>query len=605
MASARIFAAKKRLIRATRLKRVKRQYWFLRDKQWETGWAFLLGEYHRFRREAAQRIQGAFRASVAKGIVQKARRWKAIHMLQPWWRGTWARMFTVANLKQQRRVEQLTRRVMARMKYSGLLYTLHTWHANVVEIKLNRDRLFLLRQIADQKWVRCCAIRIQASWRRFYYTQINGAHHIHSVEFSPASLRIQKLRKQLHPRLVQLVSQLEKTGNADEFAIDLLGSVEMWQNPEQSIILASKIELGNRIPLEPLPLQKMQEWIENTMKRTLLWRPQPLDCIGFTDKDEGPHDHQACRCNPFARVSLHRAGFCRGKIGLPHVIWFPFIHVVQKYFQAVEKMREIQRDVVQALQEKRMMETLGCLILADTSDRGNRFGHTHTRWSKKSVITRSRMNNRALKRDNKQHDYIRWFVKDVDTCAKCNALLSWKAANGKCQVCNTSRLQAPTMSSTLQSKLLLPPLGSRRGVKSRKGLSGVGDIEESINELIYHASFCCYAPAGHWRRLMPKWKVWEESRIHLAEPTRKVLLIYNISTIGSLWLSKISGQLESIPELNDEIVQKLCRLMEFLSDYIMGELLAPEDDQEMYNEKYGRDLVNEFRERRVGYYENP
>lgn len=53
-------------------------------------------------------------------------------------------------------------------------------------------------------------------------------------------------------------------------------------------------------------------------------------------------------------------------------------------------------------------------------------------------------------------------------------------------------------------------------------------------------------------------------------------MLYNISTIGSLWLAKIAGQLDSIPELNVEVVDKLCRLMEFLADFIMGELLAPE-----------------------------
>ena len=578
--AARIFAAKKRRQRATRLTRVKAQYWQLRDAQWERGWSFLLGEYHRFRREAALKMQGAFRASVARGIVKRARRWSAIHVLQAWWRGTWARNVVVVEKKKQRRIERLTRRVMARIKHGGLLYTLHAWHANVIEIRLNRDRLFLLRQIADEKWVRCCAIRIQTCWRRFYYTQIDGAHHIHSIEFGQAATRVQKLRQALHPRLVQLVHQLETTGNADEFAIRLLGDVEMWQNPEENILLASQIELGNRIPLEPLPLHQMQAWIEHTMKRTLLWRPQPLDCIVYTGQQLQPEapPQYACRCNPAARNAIHRAGYCRGKIGLPHVVWFPFLHVVQNYFQAVETMREVQRRVVQALQEKRMVETFGRLILADTSDRGNRFGQTHTRWSKMSLVTRSRMNNRALNKDEEQHDYVRWFVRDIDTCAKCNGLLSWQATTGKCKVCGTKRFEAPTASSTLQSKLLLPPLGSRRGTESRQGLYGVGDIQENIQEFIYHAAFCCYAPPGHWRRLMPKWKVWEESRIQLAEPTLNILMLYNISTIGSLWLAKIAGQLDSIPELNVEVVDKLCRLMEFLADFIMGELLAPEGE---------------------------
>jgi hypothetical protein len=249
--------------------------------------------------------------------------------VQSWWRGTFARKVTVVELRRKRRCESLHRKVLARMRSGGLVYALNTWRENVIDLKLNRDRMFLLRQIADRKWIRHCAVRIQLAWRSFYYTQLgtSGDHLIHSTESSAARIQIRLLRSRLHPRIQQLVTRLEEDGNADQFAIDLLGDVETWQNPEELILRASAVELDNVVPLEPLPLQQMRSWIEHTLRRTLLWRDQPLDCV------DG-----ACRCNPHARESIHGAGYCRGGIGLPHVVWFPFLHVVQKYFVAVERM---------------------------------------------------------------------------------------------------------------------------------------------------------------------------------------------------------------------------------------------------------------------------
>ena len=494
----------------------------------------------------------------------------AIHRMQPWWRGTWARTVTVVEIRRERRCESLHRKVLARMRSGGLVYALNTWRENVIDLKLNRDRMFLLRQIADRKWIRHCALRIQHAWRSFYYMQLGTTnnHLIHSTEFSLAQVQIKRLRSQLHPRIQELVTRLEEDGDADQFAIDLLGDVEMWQNPEEVLLHAAAIELDYIVPLEPLPLHQMRSWIEHTLRRTLLWRDQPLDCV-----------NGACRCNPYAREAIHGAGYCRGRIGLPHVVWFPFLHVVQKYFVAVERMREAQRNVVQALQEKRMMETLGRLLLADTADRGSHNGTaSHPRFSKMGLVTRSKMNNLALGRDEEQHDYLRWFTAGVDTCVVCHALLSWLAVGGACQVCGVKRLEAPTSSSTLQSRNPLPPLGSRRGETSRRGLTGVGDVKEGVAELLRHAAMCVYAPAGHWRRLMPKWKVWEECRRALADPSQSVLSSYNIHTIGSLWLAKISGQLHSIPELEPEMTEKLSRLMDFLGGCIVGELLAPESN---------------------------
>ena len=574
MSSARVHAANKRRRRAHRLKRVQGRRWVLIDTQRKKGWEFLLSEYHREQYEAAKSIQGAFRASIARGIVKRARRWRALHTLQPWWRGVWVRREVIPEMQQDKRVEALHRRVLARMKYGGLVYCLHTWYENVVDQKLNRDRLFLLRQIADRKWIRCCAIRIQTCWRRFYYTMIGGEHIPHTTTMSRAHLRILALRRILHPRLEQLLLILETDGDADAFAIDLLGAVETWENPDRVLLLAAQVELGNRVPLEPLPLRQMQAWVEHTLQRVLLWRAIPLHCV-----------LKPCRCHVCAHDEIHRAGYCRGEVQLPFVLFFPFLHVVQRYFVAVEKMREAQRNVVQALQEKRMMETFGKLILADTADRGSRFGHQHPRWSKMSIVTRSRMNSLALGRDESRQDYIRWFVDGVDTCARCRALLSWDSEIGSCCVCGVKRLELPTSSSTLQSKIHLPPLGGRKGETSRNGLYGVGDIEEGLEEFLLHAALCVHAPSGHWRRLAPRWKTWEESRHEWAEPTIQVLSSYGIKTIGSLWLAKISGQLNSIPEMEVEMVNKMSRCLEFLADFIMSELLAPEE--------YGKEEISE------------
>ena len=571
MSFARVHASTKRRKRASRLKSMQAKRWLLKDNQWIKGWAYLLSEFHRERKEAAASIQGMFRASVAKNLVKRARRWRAAHDLQPWWRGVWVRYEIYPNKIKEKRVEQLHRRVLARMKHGGLIYCLHTWHANVVDLVLNRDRLFLLRQIADRKWIRCCAIRIQSCWRSFYYTMLGIRNHnsAHTTTLSKAHLRIKVLRKKLHPRLEELVTLLEQDGDTDQFAIDILGAVEKWENPNQKLMDSAKIELGNILPLEPLPLHQMQSWIEHTLNRVLLWRPIPLNCVT-----------NPCRCHSSAYEEIHRAGFCRGDVQLPFVLYFPLLNVIQHYFVAVEKMRERQRDVVQALQEKRMIETLGRLVLADTADRGSKYGHQHPRWSQMGIATRSRMNNGALNKDEHAQDYIRWFIDSVDTCAKCKALLSWDTNKGKCCVCGVKRLELPTNSFIVKSKnvLILPPLGGRKGETSRQSIYGVGDIKESIDDLIFHCALCVYAPAGSWRRLAPKWKTWEESRMNLAVPTIEILHSYGIETIGSLWLCKISGQLTNMNEIDTRMIDKLYRLMQFLGDFIMGELLAPETE---------------------------
>ena len=394
---------------------------------WSKGWARLLEEYHDERDCAAKSIQGSWRAHVARGVLYRARRQTAAPNIERWWRGAYVRKFVAPRLRQIRRAEDPRRRVYARMSMAGCLFCFQTWHANMVSIKLERQHFHLARQIADQKWVRHCAIRLQTAWRRFFYTYIDVPQsagnstnkqwlHLSSIE-QGAPVFDTCLRARLHPRLKTLVEKLESEGDVEGFAIDVLGDAEMWHNPARELLIAAhpdEGELGGIVPLEPLPLDEMRQWIETRLQRNFLWRSQPGDWV---DK---------CRCNKFAREAIHRAGFCRGNVGLPHVMWFPFVHVMNLYYEAVERMQQQQREVVQALQEKRMMETLSRLLLADTADRASRFGLSHARWQRMGQNggrRRARMSRLSLNTDADCHEYIRWFVQGRDTCAKCNAFL--------------------------------------------------------------------------------------------------------------------------------------------------------------------------------------
>ena len=182
-------------------------------------WARLLVEYHEDRHRAAKSIQGGWRAHIARGILYHARRHTAALNVKRWWRGAYVRKFVAPHRRQIRRSEDLRRRVYARMSMAGCLFCFQTWHANMVSIKLERQHFHLARQIADQKWVRHCVLRIQTAWRHFFYTYVdvtnsgnNGTTswlHLSSIEFGRATLRVRALRSRLHPRLTTLVQQLE------------------------------------------------------------------------------------------------------------------------------------------------------------------------------------------------------------------------------------------------------------------------------------------------------------------------------------------------------------------------------------------------------------
>ena len=621
-------AAFRRKWRSERLVRLKRLQWVQRDAMWKKGWDRLLREYHEERDLAAKGIQGSWRAHIARGVLFRARRHTAAPMIERWWRGAYVRKYIVPHHRRMKRAEELRRRVYARMSMAGCLFCIQTWYENVVAIKLERQHFHLARQIADQKWVRHCAVKIQSAWREFFYTYVDFPNrenarktawlHVSSVEHGRANRRVQRIRSKLHPRLTFLVERLENDGNLDSFSIDLLGDMELWQNPARELVLAvhpDDGELRGKLELEPLSLDAMRAWAENKLKRNILWRNQPGEWVG------------ECRCNRFAREAIHRAGFCRGDVGLPHVFWFPFLHVVDIYYKAVDKMQQQQREVAQALQEKRMIETLSQLILADTADRGSRYGLSHARWQRmgqKGGRHRARMSGLSLTTDVECHEYIRWFMRGRDTCNNCNALLSWtdggsgneeggsskvprtkkstyvkrgQKNRGVCQFCGIKRYEAPTESSTfgVHHRVLLPPLGSRRGLSSRKGITGIGDIKESISELLQHAAFCVYSPAGHWRRLTPKSEVWEEARQKLAMPTERLLISYGINTIGSLWISFYTGQLDSLPGLDHSMVTKLGRLLLFLEEFVTDELNAPEEEEVLKDEsQLERDVHRAF-----------
>ena len=161
-------AAARRKWRAKRLKRLKRFQWIQRDMMWSKGWARLLEEYHDERDCAAKSIQGSWRAHVARGVLYRARRQTAAPNIERWWRGAYVRKFVAPRLRQIRRAEDLRRRVYARMSWLAA-FSVFRRYANMVSIKLERQHFHLARQIADQKWVRHCAIRLQTAWRRFLH----------------------------------------------------------------------------------------------------------------------------------------------------------------------------------------------------------------------------------------------------------------------------------------------------------------------------------------------------------------------------------------------------------------------------------------------------
>ena len=154
-------------------------------------------------------------------------------------------------------------------------------------------------------------------------------------------------------------------------------------------------ELGGMVPLTAA-LDEMRQWIETRLQKELLWRSQPEDWV---DK---------CRCNKFA-WGIHRAGFCNAKMSASHVMWFPFVHVMNLYYEAVEKMQQQQREVVQALQEKRGGRVR--LLLADTADRASRFGLSHAMAKDGQNGGNAGRISNFLNTDADCHEYIRWLCK--------------------------------------------------------------------------------------------------------------------------------------------------------------------------------------------------
>ena len=170
-------------------------------------------------------------------------------------------------------------------------------------------------------------------------------------------------------------------------------------------------------------------------------------------------------------------------------------------------------------------------------------------------------------------------------------------SRGICRVCGAKRFEAPTEASSLgvHRKVRLPPLGSRRGLSSRRGIDGIGDIREGVSELLQHAAFCVHAPSGHWRRLASKTDVWEEARSQLAGPTEALLAGYGITTIGSLWISMYTNQLASLPGIDPRMAEKLTRLLGFLEAHMAEEIMAPEENEILEDEsQLERDVAQAF-----------
>ena len=182
----------------------------------------------------------------------------------------------------------------------------------------------------------------------------------------------------------------------------------------------------------------------------------------------------------------------------------------------------------------------------------------HKRWNKLNKKNhRSVMN--VPKSAIKHHSYLRCFIDGEDLCGHCGALLSWDQ-NGKCAICKKHRYEMETSSEA--SRVKKYRLGNRDGSHGKRPvIFGVENIQEPVFDFLCHAAFCIHAPVGHWRRLMPKTQIWEESRNKI-ESIVEHLTIHNIHTIGSLWISILSGEFQTLPieKINEKIMFLMKRL---------------------------------------------
>eukprot|EP00943_MAST-04B_sp_MAST-4B-sp1_P005335 g5335.t1 len=471
-------------------------------------WTRINAELAERRRGASTTIQCVWRSMKARVELQRRKEIRARRFLQRVWRGCIARHGIVWNKRKEREQNQFRHRVLFRLSNQTALWALNGWLAYVNQEQLWRQRLHLARQIAQAKWKMHCATRIQKSVKLF---------------LEDRQRKLLPILKRLHPRLLILVEHFMNTLDWKTFVQLLLDDARVRQNPELKIIQDAE-RLNMYLPLIDLDLN--DEFIRCAVDKWISWRPCPLGPVGTI---------------------------------IPTCFVY-FIAEINEHYKDYDKLTMCACKIVQRCQEEGMIAQLTRLLLSDSLD------WPHQRWDKlNSKACRSAMNLYSQKRDKAAFTYLRWFVDGEDLCGHCGALLSWDKC-GKCTICKKHRYEMETSSEASRTKKYR--LGTRDSNHGKRPvIFGLENVKEPVFDFLCHAAFCIHAPVGHWRRLMPKTQVWEESRNRI-ESIISHLNRCNIHTMGSLWLSILSGEFQTLP-IERKLMKKIIILMKMLHVDIM------------------------------------
>ena len=466
-------------------------------------WTRVNAELSERQRISAVIIQCAWKSMCARVELQRRKEIKARRFLQRVWRGCLARHGVVWQKRKDREQNRFRHRVLFRISNQIAVWALNGWAEYVKQEQLWRQRLRLAQQIAQEKWKMHCAIRIQTQVRKFLNSRVG---------------RMSVILEGLHPRLAGLVDDFISSLDWKQFVRLVIEDAKTRQNPKPTIIQDAE-RLNMPLPLMQLDLQ--DEFIWRATDKWIGWRPCPLGPPGMV---------------------------------LPTCIFY-FISEINEHYKDYDTLTSATCKVVQRCQEEGMISQLTRLLLSDSYD------WPYGRWGQlNNRKRRSVMSEFAKKRDKASFAYLRWFIDGEDLCGHCGALLSW-GATGKCSICGKHRFEMETSSESFRIKKFR--LGNRDGNQEmRSVIFGVEDIQEPVYDFLCHAAFCVHAPVGHWRRLMPKTQVWEESRGKI-EDIIEMLNEHRIYSIGSLWLSILSGQFQTL-SIDRTLMEKIIFLMKKL-----------------------------------------
>lgn len=463
-------------------------------------WTFVNNNLLERKYYGARRIQCAWRSMKARVELLRRKQVRARRFIQRVWRGCLARHGVVHTMQMERERRRFRHKILYSQSRQGAVWALKTWREFVVQEQLWKTRLYLACQIANSKWQTHCAIRIQRKTRYFLRRR---KHHL------------QKLLPYLHPRLRTLCEQLIKSRNWHQFAQEIIKDCKSRNNPEPRLVMDAE-RIGFPLPL--INIEENDTFVMDSIHRWCSWRPNPLP----------------------------------GTAGLIPSCFHYLIQRVNEQYMDYASLMDASCNVIQHLQEENMIKQLANLILCDTNDwpfkRWEGLGKAHRRIA---------MNRLAIQKDRSSYAYLRWFLDGEDLCGHCGALLSWNKL-GKCKICSKSRYEMET--SSVASRTSKYRLGNRSVKRPR--IHGLEHVREPVFDFLCHAAFCVHAPAGHWRRLMPKVQCWEESRASI-ENIIVILERHNIKTIGSLWISVTSGEFSTL-NIDHQLYKKIVKLLKML-----------------------------------------